>query len=116
MDEAQLETVVFNCLDFCWLNGKTAHFFLRGDDPARQPELWYVLDLLREEAVSFTLLSEPEKAAFVQNCPISDPVNRFEIGKDGSVFWSGNPLGSIFGNRLADLWAVSGCSIQEERG
>ena len=109
MAASQMEDVFFNCLDFCELNRKTAHFFLRGDDPARYPELWHTLELFREEAVSFTLLSEPEKTVFELGCPKTNPENQFDIQQDGSVFWRGRLLGNIFEDRLADLWAVSGC-------
>lgn len=42
-------------------------FYLCGDDPIRRPAIWPVLELLRDEGVSFSLLSEPEKTEFEQS-------------------------------------------------
>ena len=83
MTEERLEDTIYNCLDFCLLNGRTPHFYLGGPDPIRHPALWTVLELLREENVSFSLLSEPEKTEYEQNrYPVSEE-NRIEIACDG---------------------------------
>ena len=52
MTEERLEDTIYNCLDFCLLNGRTPHFYLGGPDPIRHPALWTVLELLREENAS----------------------------------------------------------------
>lgn len=109
MTEEQLEDTVFNCLDFCLLNGKTAHFFLRVGNPAHNPELWRVLELLHGEDVSFTLLSEPEKTAFDRNCTDCCDENKLIIRSNGLACWEGLMLGSVLEDRLADMWIVSGC-------
>ena len=107
--QARLEDTVYNCLDFCLLYGKTAHFYLGGDVPLRHPVIWPVLELLREEDVSFSLLSEPEKAEFEQDRhPLSEE-DSVEIACDGLVRQGDKLIGNVFEDRLADLWIVSGC-------
>lgn len=109
MTEERLEDTVYNCLDFCLLYEKTPHFYLGGDDPIRHPALWPVLDLLREEGASFSLLSEPEKTEFEQNRhPLSEK-NKVEITCDGLARQGDTIIGNVFEDRLADLWVVSGC-------
>ena len=109
MTEERLEDTVYNCLDFCLLYEKTPHFYLGGDDPIRHPALWPVLDLLREEDASFSLLSEPEKTEFEQNRhPLSEK-NKVEITCDGLARQGDTIIGNVFEDRLADLWVVSGC-------
>ena len=60
----QLEDMLYNCLDFCILYRKQAHFFLTGPDAAGHPELWRVLEILREEGATFSLLDESEKSEY----------------------------------------------------
>ncbi len=109
MTEEQLEDTVYNCLDFCLLYEKTPHFYLGGDDPIRHPALWPVLELLREEGASFSLLSEPEKTEFEQSRHTLSEENKVEIACDGLARQGDTIIGNIFGDRLADLWVVSGC-------
>lgn len=109
MMEERLRDTVYNCLDFCLLNGKTPHFYLGGRDPIRHPALWPVLELLREEGVSFSILSEPEKTAFEQNRQPLSEENRVVIACDGLVRQGDTIIGNIFEDRLADLWVVSSC-------
>ena len=109
MTEERLEDTVYNCLDFCLLYEKTPHFYLGGDDPICHPALWPVLELLREEGASFSLLSEPEKTEFEQNRhPLSEEY-KVEIAFDGLIRQGNTVIGNIFEDRLADLWVVSGC-------
>ena len=109
MPAERLEDTIYNCLDFCLLNGRTPHFYLGGEDPIRHPALWPVLELLRKEDVSFSLLSEPEKTEFEQNHhPVSEE-DRIEIACDGMTSQGNTIIGNIFEDRLADLWVVSGC-------
>ena len=108
MTEERLEDTIYNCLDFCLLYRKTPHFYLCGDDPICHPALWSVLELLREEGASFSLLSEPEKTEFEQNRhPLSEE-NKVEIACDGLTRQGDTIIGNIFEDRLADLWVVSG--------
>ena len=109
MTEERLEDTIYNCLDFCLLNERTPHFYLGGPDPIHHPALWTVLELLREEDVSFSLLSKPEKTEHEQNRdPVSEE-NRVEIACDGMTCQGNTIIGNIFEDRLADLWVVSGC-------
>ncbi len=109
MPAERLEDTIYNCLDFCLLNERTPHFYLGGSDPIRHPALWTVLELLREEDVSFSLLSGPEKTEFEQNRhPVSEE-NRIGIACDGMARQGNTIIGNIFEDRLADLWVVSGC-------
>ena len=109
MPAERLEDTIYNCLDFCLLNGRTPHFYLGGEDLIRHPALWPVLELLREEGVSFSLMSEPEKTEFKQNRrPVSEE-DRIEIACDGMTRQGNTIIGNIFEDRLADLWVVSGC-------
>ena len=109
MTEERLQDTIYNCLDFCLLYEKTPHFYLGGDDPIRHPTIWPVLELLRDEGVSFSLLSEPEKTEFEQNRhPLSEE-NKVEIACDGLVRQGDTIIGNIFEDRLADLWVVRGC-------
>jgi len=109
MPEERLEDTVYNCLDFCLIYGKTPHFYLCGDDPLRHPSVWRVLELLREENVTFSLLSGPEKAEFEAARQKPGDGSRIEIACDGSVRQGNLQIGNIFGDRLADLWTVSTC-------
>ena len=109
MTKEQLEDTVYNCLDFCLLYGKTPHFYLGAADPIRCPALWPVLELLREEDVSFSLLSEPEKTELEQNRKLISEENKVEISSDGLTRQGDTVVGNIFEDRPADLWIVSGC-------
>ena len=109
MPAERLEDTIYNCLDFCLLNRRTPHFYLGGPDPIRHPALRPVLELLREEDVSFSLLSEPEKTEFEQNRHPVLQENRIEIACDGMTRQGNTIIGNIFEDRLADLWVVSGC-------
>ena len=108
MTEERVEDTIYNCLDFCLLYEKTPHFYLCGDDPIHHPALWPVLEVLREEGASFSLLSEPEKTEYERNRhPLSEE-NKVEISSDGLTRQGDTIIGNIFEDRLADLWVVSG--------
>ena len=102
MPTEQLEDVIYNCLDFCLLYGKTAHFFLLGDHPA----LWRMLEIFREEQVTFSLLTEPEQSTFHEK---PNDGARMVICGDGTVKRGEIMIGNAFTDRLADLWAVFQC-------
>ena len=101
----QLEDMLYNCLDFCLLYRKRAHFFLDGPDDAGHSEFWHVLEILREEHASFSLLSEPERGEYaaLRN---DDLRNRIRIGADGEATGELGALGNVFTDRLGDLWEV----------
>jgi len=64
MSGKQQEDVLYNCLDFSILYHRQPHFFLRGADMLQHPELWLVLEILREEEATFSYLSDPELTEF----------------------------------------------------
>ena len=101
----QLEEILANCLDFCLLYQKRAHFFLAGQDAAGHPDLWSVLKILREAGVSFTLLSEPERGEY-ESLRSNDLKDRIKIGTDGEALCETGVLGNVLFDRLGDLWEV----------
>ena len=101
----QLEDMLYNCLDFCLLYRKQTHFFLAGPDAAGHPELWRMLDILREEGASFSLLSEPEKSEY-ETLRSRDLKDRIRIRADGEASCEQGSLGNVFYDRLGDLWEV----------
>ena len=102
MPAERVEDTIYNCPDFCLLYGKTPHFFLRGNHPA----LWEILDILREEQVTFSVLTEPEQSAYQNK---TDDLLHMVICSDGTAKWRESRLGNAFSDRLADLWAVNQC-------
>ena len=102
MPAERVEDTIYNCLDFCLLCGKTAHFLLLGNPPT----LWLVLEILREEQVTFSLLTEPEQSAYQNK---TDDLACLVICGNGTVRWGEVPLGNAFTDRLADLWVVNQC-------
>lgn len=106
----QLEELVYNCLDFCLMNRRQAHFFLMGEDAVHHPALWRLLGILREENATFSLLSEPERSAFVRQRSLSADTedNKVHIRTNGDVYCGPRFLGSAAEDRLADLWVCAG--------
>ena len=101
----QLENILYNCLDFCLLYRKQAHFFLTGPDAAGHPELWRMLEILREEGVTFSLLTEPERSEY-ETLRGRDLMNKIRIGADGEATWELGALGNVLCDRLGDLWEI----------
>ena len=99
----QLEDEVFNCLDFSMLYHLQPHFFLTGMDAIHHPELWTVLDILREEGVTFSILSEPEQSAYKSKEQTRNEENTVEINCCGEVRHAGTVLGNVLNDRLADM-------------
>lgn len=99
----QLEDEVFNCLDFSILYHLEPHFFLTGTDAIHHPELWTVLDILREEGVTFCILSEPEQSAYKCKERTRNEENTVEINCCGEVRYVGKALGNVLNDRLADM-------------
>ena len=101
----QLEDLLYNCLDFCLLYRKQAHFFLAGPDAAGHPELWHVLEILREEGATFSLLTEPERGEYdaLRSKSLRD---RIRIKADGEASCELGVLGNVLYDRLGDLWEV----------
>ena len=105
-----LEDLIYNCLDFCLLNRKQAHFFLTGKDAERHPALWELLETLREEGASFSILSEPEQSEFQEHRSRTYGTNHeaISIRANGDAYRGGLFLGSAWEDRLADLWICAG--------
>ena len=101
----QLEDMLYNCLDFCLLYRKQAHFFLAGADAAGHPELWRVLEILREEGATFSLLSEPERGEY-ESLRSGDLRDKIRIKADGEATCELGSLGNVLSDRLGDLWEV----------
>ena len=101
----QLEDVLYNCLDFCLLCRKQAHFFLAGPDAAGHPELWRVLEILREEGASFSLLCEPERGEY-ESLRSKTLRDKIRIKADGEATCELGALGNVLSDRLGDLWEV----------
>lgn len=101
----QLEDVLYNCLDFCLLYRKQAHFFLTGQDAGRNPDLWRVLEILREEGATFSLLSEPERGEY-ESLRSKTLLDKIRIKADGEATCELGALGNVLSDRLGDLWEV----------
>lgn len=101
----QLEDMLYNCLDFCLLYRKQAHFFLAGADAAGHPELWRVLEILREEGATFSLLSEPERGEY-EALRSGDLKDKIRIKADGEASCELGSLGNVLSDRLGDLWEI----------
>lgn len=101
----QLEDMLYNCLDFCLLYRKQAHFFLAGSDAAGHLELWRVLEILREEGATFSLLTEPERGEY-ESLRSNDLTNKIIISTDGEATCELGALGNVLFDRLGDLWEV----------
>jgi len=104
----QLEDILYNCLDFCLLYRKRAHFYLTGQDAAGHPELWHVLDILREEGATFSILSEPEQSAFAKSVKAAEAAgDKVEIRRGAQAYYKSSPLGNMLLERLADMLILS---------
>ena len=101
----QLEDMLYNCLDFCLLYRKQAHFFLTGQDAGTNPDLWHVLEILREEGATFSLLSEPERGEY-ESLRSGDLRDKIRIKADGEATCELGSLGNVLFDRLGDLWEV----------
>ena len=101
----QLEDILYNCLDFCLLYQKQPHFFLAGPDAAGHPELWYVLEILREAGATFSLLTEPERGEY-EALRSGDLRDKIRIRADGEASCELGTLGDVLYDRLGDLWEV----------
>lgn len=107
----QLEDILYNCLDFCLLYRKQAHFFLAGADAAGHPELWRVLEILREEGATFSLLSEPERGEY-EAFRSRELRDKFRIGADGEASCELGALGNVLFDRLGDLWEIKQMEVR----
>lgn len=107
----QLEDILYNCLDFCLLYRKRAHFFLAGTDASGHPELWRVLEILREEGATFSLLTEPERGEY-EALRSGDLKDKIRIGVDGEATCERGVLGNALFDRLGDLWEIKQMEVR----
>lgn len=111
MSGQKLEDVLYNCLDFCQLRKKKAHFYLAGADAIHHPELWDILALLRAQEATFSILSEPEQSEFEAERAKRSPAqtDTVQIHANGEADLHGAHLGNLLDDRLADLWDLYHC-------
>lgn len=103
-----LMDMLYSCLDFCALYDKQPHFYLAGADAERHPEIWNILEVLREENATFSILSEPEQSAFErQKSKDAERKEKITIRADGEAFGAFGHLGNVHDDRLADLWEIA---------
>ena len=103
-----LMDMLYSCLDFCALYEKQPHFYLAGADAERHPEIWSILEILREENATFSILSEPEQSAFERQKPnVTESKDKIRIRADGEAFGQFGHFGNVHDDRLADLWEVA---------
>ncbi len=104
MSGEQLESMLFNCLDFAAVYRKQPHFYLSGDDAVRHPLLWEALEVFRQEGAAFTILSGPEQGLFRDEVRIPpDGKDKIIIHPGGEAFFDGKNLGNMLQDRLADM-------------
>ena len=99
-----IEDVVYNCLDFCTMNQRSPHFILLAAGEGACPDLWPLLEVLRQEAASFSLLTEPEKTQFEA---VRSDVNTVYITISGIARRGETIIGNLLEDRLADLWVMN---------
>ena len=99
------EDMLYNCLDFCVLNRLRPHVYLSVAEEAQTVALWELLEVLRQEAVSFSLLTEPERSQYEAAYPDTAFVR---IASDGTACCGKTRLGNLVEDRLADLWVTAG--------
>ena len=98
LEPDRIEDIIYNCLDFCELNGLAPHICLLSD--ADTSALWPTLELLHGEDVSFSLLTEPERSQGAE----SD----IRIDRSGNAYHQERNIGNLLEDRLADLWVTAG--------
>jgi radical SAM/SPASM domain protein of ACGX system len=59
MSWPQMQEVVANCSDFCKIHDRQPYFYITGGDPILHPDFWKLLEMLRENAIPFTVMGNP---------------------------------------------------------
>lgn len=59
MSWEQMQDTFYNCLDFCEVYKRKAHFYITGGDPILHPEFWRLLGLMKERDIPFTIMGNP---------------------------------------------------------
>ncbi|MBQ9662617.1 MAG: hypothetical protein IJV40_05640 [Oscillospiraceae bacterium] len=78
---------------------------MTGLDAAGHPELWRMLEILREENATFSLLTEPERDEYdaLRSGELRDKIR---IRADGEATCELGSLGNVLSDRVGDLWEV----------
>lgn len=59
MSWEQMQDTFYNCLDFCEVYKRKAHFYITGGDPILHPDFWRLLGLMKERDIPFTIMGNP---------------------------------------------------------
>ena len=59
MSRERMERVFFNALDFCKTFDRLPYFYITGGDPILHPHFWFLLSLMKERGIPFTLMGNP---------------------------------------------------------
>lgn len=59
MSFSQMQEVLSNCEDFCWVYRRRPYFYITGGDPILHPDFWRLLRVLKEKEIPFTILGNP---------------------------------------------------------
>ena len=104
VEPEQIEDILYNCLDFCQLYGRTPHFCLLTE---KSEAAWPVLELLHGENAGFSLLTEPESS----EC--KPDIHSVVIDGSGKARLGNTSIGNLLEDRLADLWVNAGLDRKE---
>lgn len=59
MNCGRMEQVFYNALEFCQTFNRLPYFYITGGDPILHPHFWYLLSLMRQHDIPFTLMGNP---------------------------------------------------------
>ena len=59
MNRERMEQVVYNALEFCQTFNRLPYFYITGGDPILHPHFWYLLSLMHQHDIPFTLMGNP---------------------------------------------------------
>ncbi|WP_315326862.1 radical SAM/SPASM domain-containing protein [Treponema socranskii] len=59
MNRVRIEHVFFNALEFCQKFDRLPYFYITGGDPILHPHFWFLLSLMKEHDIPFTLMGNP---------------------------------------------------------
>ena len=104
VEPGQIEDILYNCLDFCQLYGRTPHFCLLAE---KSEAAWPVLELLHGENADFSLLTDPESS----EC--KPDIHSVVIDGSGNARLRNTSIGNLLEDRLADLWVTAGLDRKE---
>lgn len=59
MNRERMEQVFYNALEFCQTFNRLPYFYITGGDPILHPHFWYLLSLMQQHDIPFTLMGNP---------------------------------------------------------